>query len=168
MLLFIQSTGLVLRLFSGFNTSHVVIYHVLAIKEGELVRLFQYISCCYLSRFRKFILLNMMSFNTSHVVIYLSAEAAQYAVDNSFNTSHVVIYQPPALLLDSFSRFQYISCCYLSRCRLLMQQRSTEFQYISCCYLSWRSSSRATEDYQVSIHLMLLFIRTGATERLMY
>ena len=31
-------------------------------------------------------------FNTSHVVIYLSAEAAQYAIDNSFNTSHVVIY----------------------------------------------------------------------------
>ena len=98
---------------------------------------FQYISCCYLSRrvrmtvrlqnsfntshvviYQEARILSMRcgkSFNTSHVVIYHSCSEVVNTCKNGFNTSHVVIYLVSNLISFSLKKFQYISCCYLSR-----------------------------------------------------
>ena len=78
----------------------------------------------------------MSNFNTSHVVVY------QVVPDTTaqifyFNTSHVVVYQEENTIYKRWvQKFQYISCCSLSR--LIHQFCSIvfSFQYISCCSLS--------------------------------
>ena len=98
-----------------FNTSHVVVYRgacrilykafrvsihlmlqfILKYPEYSVnILLFQYISCCSLSKKMRVLELVVLSFNTSHVVVYLIVEYVQ-------NDVYV---------------FQYISCCSLSRC----------------------------------------------------
>ena len=99
----------------GFNTSHVVIYPYLPVVKNS----------------------GDASFNTSHVVIYPAFLATPFHVTlvsihlmllfimsyrhyripvQSFNTSHVVIYHNLQLKALITTRFQYISCCYLSKC----------------------------------------------------
>ena len=76
--------------------------------------LFQYISCCYLSR-------------TSIILI-----VSFYRV-----SIHLML-----LFIEKFSlnsglgQFQYISCCYLSGDKVKIVTEEVRFQYISCCYLS--------------------------------
>ena len=77
----------------------------------------------------------IVRFNTSHVVIYRSCTFNASSSDSSFNTSHVVIYHAHAPAFPLCHKFQYISCCYLSR-----------------------SCQRTLQTCFVSIHLMLLFI----------
>ena len=56
-----------------------------------------------------------ISFNTSHVVIYPFPCFILSIWYLCFNTSHVVIYQNSRLpAFRASSKFQYISCCYLS------------------------------------------------------
>ena len=62
------------------------------------------------------------------------------------------------------SRFQYISCCYLSSNHPLLHTRLLPFQYISCCYLSGCASSQKIF-HVVSIHLMLLFISSRKRQK---
>ena len=71
MLLFICCRLIRAVINSSFNTSHVVIYQEVTEKERGN-KLFQYISCCYLSNTCKDGMLLELSFNTSHVVIYQS------------------------------------------------------------------------------------------------
>ena len=126
----------ILLVYYRFNTSHVVIYPK-GFHKGSSAISFQYISCCYLSLpyliiylyhtcfntshvviYQEARILSMRcgkSFNTSHVVIYHSCSEVVNTCKNGFNTSHVVIYLVSNLISFSLKKFQYISCCYLSR-----------------------------------------------------
>ena len=53
--------------------------------------------------------------------------------------------------------FQYISCYSLSNLLIMKRYCKNMFQYISCYSLSW-GRRQPTEQTDVSIHLMLLFI----------
>ena len=77
--------------------------------------LFQYISCCYLSKDELDKIAEKGRFNTSHVAIYRSPFSGSISGLECFNTSHVAIYR--SLQIDTHNppfAFQYISCCYLS------------------------------------------------------
>ena len=104
--------------------------------DTPAVFVFQYISYCYLSVILKRKHRQEISFNTSHVVIYPGIERKHGIVSERFNTSHVVIYRTSAFFASFVASFQYISCCYLSSHSLAQQKDFFKFQYISCCYLS--------------------------------
>ena len=88
--------------FSGFNTSHVVVYLTfIALRKGISFR-----------------------FNTSHVVVYLTELINISMFHSRFNTSHVVVYLP-ALFLEVW--FQYISCCSLSLATLFSAAQTSCF-----------------------------------------
>ena len=55
--------------------------------------MFQYISCCSLSKLNYCRKGAGASFNTSHVVVYLGWTLLWMQLIRSFNTSHVVVYQ---------------------------------------------------------------------------
>ena len=120
------------------------------------------------------------SFNTSHVVIY------QYSYKVVANIKTVSIHlmllfiEYPCICSGFEHMFQYISCCYLSAFQSVYPAFATAFQYISCCYLSDKVTAKAIkkiefqyisccylslsakhfkEPDEVSIHLMLLFIK---------
>ena len=81
----------------GFNTSHVVVYPGI-VAHYICKYLFQYISCCSLSRYNTPCCVPFNCFNTSHVVVYLIGTMIGAACDVCFNTSHVVVYRyMPAL-----------------------------------------------------------------------
>ena len=142
----------------GFNTSHVVVYrqnchkhrmvfHVsihlmlqfIGLKPSKyrFIEKFQYISCCSLSY-------------QAFFCTYCHCR---------FNTSHVVVYHQPLKFVCCLIWFQYISCCSLSCNHRLWRPAGNTFQYISCCSLSGAESSPLLISLQVSIHLMLQFIR---------
>ena len=98
--------------------------------------MFQYISCCYLSRSSLFLSPSLSCFNTSHVVIY------RIAVMTATN---------------SVFMFQYISCCYLSICRAIRVGSLCVSIHLMLLFIFCPSASRMCS-IQVSIHLMLLFI----------
>ena len=98
--------------------------------------LFQYISCYSLSLTRQWSMQRYLSFNTSHVTLYLTSKADKTALAQTF---------------------QYISCYSLSGSCSKYITESIRFQYISCYSLSW-GRRQPTEQTDVSIHLMLLFI----------
>ena len=76
----------------------------------------------------------------------------------SFNTSHVVIYQLVHRFLNDFSRFQYISCCYLSfrilKFIIVVITVSIHLMLLFITIFTCRNAGIK----KVSIHLMLLFI----------
>ena len=98
---------------------------------------FQYISCCYLSYSccpaicRKKVSIHLM-------LLFIEKEMAYSKAGICFNTSHVVIYLKSIVRRSIFYSFQYISCCYLSRFKKHKNKLLSLFQYISCCYLSKR------------------------------
>ena len=102
----------------------MLLFIQITMRFPHLVIQFQYISCCYLSRYFLSIL----------------------AICSSFNTSHVVIYQHSDWFIFSGTMFQYISCCYLSDWVRAEYAGLLTFQYISCCYLS--QSRRFTSCYK--------------------
>ena len=75
----------------------------------------------------------------------------------SFNTSHVTLYHLCLRTAMVIITFQYISCYSLSWSVRRRQYHLCPFQYISCYSLSW-GRRQPTEQTDVSIHLMLLFI----------
>ena len=165
----------------SFNTSHVVIY--LKATNGKLYLVtfqyisccylspdglpeltgsiqFQYISCCYLSDQVIDPTTDLSSFNTSHVVIYQWRKTVCLLSTWCFNTSHVVIYQKLAIS-SSFVNSSFNTSHVVIYRLVLFQfyQQMSAFQYISCCYLS-DSKMLSHPSLFVSIHLMLLFIRS--------
>ena len=76
---------------TDLNTSHVLIYRGATYYLSDSA-LFKYISCSYLSCWRKHLRDYSKNLNTSHVLIYLGV--------NKFEAY--------------FDRFKYISCSYLS------------------------------------------------------
>ena len=119
----------------GFNTSHVVVYQKRNYKKIKIA-LFQYISCCSLSRYTSQQNCHKHSFNTSHVVVY----PVYFIAYRCFR--HVSIH----LMLQFIHIFL--------RNRAMLQR----FQYISCCSLSKHRQSKDGKG-TVSIHLMLQFIK---------
>ena len=81
----------------------------------------------------------------------------------NFNTSHVTVYLPLVILPTSVSSFQYISCYCLSKAFIDGYWYTLEFQYISCYCLS-KELLDIFKFYNISIHLMLLFIVYGITD----
>ena len=101
-----------------------------------LPTLFQYISCCSLSFYKKercfdeikFQYISCCSLSLSHVLILSLICSFQYisccslsadlmgsiVVADSFNTSHVVVYLEKIPDIETVDKFQYISCCSLS------------------------------------------------------
>ena len=165
-----------------FHVSIHLMLQFIGLKPSKyrFIEKFQYISCCSLSYQAFFCTYCHCRFNTSHVVVYhqplkfvccliwfqyisccsLSVKAFVCSfMQPGFNTSHVVVY-PKAILIECcFVEFQYISCCSLSCNHRLWRPAGNTFQYISCCSLSGAESSPLLISLQVSIHLMLQFIR---------
>ena len=141
--------------------------------------MFQYISCCYLSRIsrkaseRGLVSIHLMllfiifvlpcdmqekGFNTSHVVIYQKFTAGLDTSYSGFNTSHVVIYRRSVFPnRTNIFQFQYISCCYLSNfCFLCFFCRLVSIHLMLLFIKPFFSTAKRL--FQISIHLMLLFI----------
>ena len=145
MLLFICLCCLILLFDLRFNTSHVVIYLLLA-------RLMNWERKC---------------FNTSHVVIYRRRKnngEHEFRVSIHLMLLFIIITERRVegvkkvsihlmLLFITEGRpnvscsevFQYISCCYLSCTICTAWRQLRTFQYISCCYLSGVSKSSIQE-----------------------
>ena len=141
---------------------------------------FQYISCYSLSELAVVKQTTQESFNTSHVTLYHVYRFVQFAV-TLFQYISCYSLSDGQLNSESFTTsFQYISCYSLSEWGMMLKPLRMMFQYISCYSLSQPHSSKEShtrcfntshvtlylrngQDYrgtvQVSIHLMLLFIR---------
>ena len=139
MLLFIGVIFNSCRWCKRFNTSHVTLYQVWAILWFLWHFGFQYISCYSLSINSKMTVYLIARFNTSHVTLYQYKACKLHIRPERFNTSHVTLYLEGEIIEEKPLTFQYISCYSLS---------------ISCPICFFRTV--------VSIHLMLLFIRTPA------
>ena len=92
MLQFILTTGFSTVADGSFNTSHVVVYQISPTIHNIIIQLFQYISCCSLSRISINKGFLFLCFNTSHVVVYPCLIIRSGSSYTSFNTSHVVVY----------------------------------------------------------------------------
>ena len=82
MLQFILTTGFSTVADGSFNTSHVVVYQISPTIHNIIIQLFQYISCCSLSRISINKGFLFLCFNTSHVVVYLG-RTCQTKSDNA-------------------------------------------------------------------------------------
>ena len=98
---------------------------------------FQYISCCSLSDYAEYEHPNTSQFQYISCCSLSSHSFFGFSCNMSFNTSHVVVYRNALFSKNSKAVFQYISCCSLSVC--------------ACGYEPGYK--------QVSIHLMLQFIK---------
>ena len=121
-----------------FNTSHVVVYHTVARQLNRWIVVSIHLMLLFIVGLFDFDGRSSTSFNTSHVVVYHTVITGDMTRDGSFNTSHVVVYH----------RFNFSG------------RPDHTFQYISCCCLSTNSKRVHSTVVNVSIHLMLLFIRT--------
>ena len=118
----------------SFNTSHVTLYLQQMVADADEVT-FQYISCYSLS----------------------SSISARPLITSCFNTSHVTLYQKENPVLVNKLMFQYISCYSLSRRSCLIWNRKLRFNTSHVTLYHWRGFKRLYR-WEVSIHLMLLFI----------
>ena len=143
----------------SFNTSHITLYRrnwkrrkkVTAVSIHLMLLFIKYglssgscgtlgfISCYSLSINSKMTVYLIARFNTSHVTLYQYKACKLHIRPERFNTSHVTLYLEGEIIEEKPLTFQYISCYSLS---------------ISCPICFFRTV--------VSIHLMLLFIRTPA------
>ncbi len=98
---------------SDSNTSHVLIYH----------------------RSRRTHINHYQNSNTSHVLIYPALAGSPVSRKSNSNTSHVLIYPVSSIWFWDIVEFKYISCSYLSTCRIPLSLY-----------------------YDIQIHLMFLFI----------
>ena len=147
------------KLLQCFNTSHVVIYPEYRFGAASIFW-FQYISCCYLSKYDYLCLyykkrvsihlmllfisllkpLSMLLITVSIYLILLFIEAVRGYCRFAFKVSiHLMLLFIVFSSIHSWTEdlFQYISCCYLSYFCQKELITLSEFQYISCCYLSW-------------------------------
>ena len=129
-------------------------------REGDKITftLFQYISCyslsepcdCVIWKKTKFQYISCYSLSSLHPETLPSVPR--------FNTSHVTLYHPAPPVTVPPNMFQYISCYSLSETTTRDIKALYEFQYISCYSLSRSACGNPGRPYDVSIHLMLLFI----------
>ena len=120
---------------SNFNTSHVLIYHIL---------LLQWI-------------FKIKYFNTSHVLIYPVQLTTTKGYGINFNTSHVLIYRIKCILNRLSSGFQYISCSYLSYIRFTNIKTFYISIHLMFLFIVTENEILWT-NVGISIHLMFLFI----------
>ena len=123
-------------MYQSFNTSHVVIYP--KYNFSSLYRLvFQYISCCYLSRMfcTSGIFLLCVSIHLMLLFIYTDSVWRQWQTNVSIHLMLLFISED-TVSSNGIESFQYISCCYLSVALFDNIFIPHLFQYISCCYLS--------------------------------
>ena len=138
MLLFILRREYKKRGAERFNTSHVTLY-LNEVQNADNLRAFQYISCYSLSVQADVTQWYSECFNTSHVTLYHPSAKSSSQPLKRFNTSHVTLYRARTkqVIQDYFSfNTSHVTLYLCSAC---------------CNPLHWR----------VSIHLMLLFIRTA-------
>ena len=100
--------------------------------------MFQYISCYSLSSYKMIERTDKYCFNTSHVTLYQNTISGSPAIRPSFNTSHVTLY--PSSETTCISRYRGFNTSHVT------------------LYQTWSGWKR--DSISVSIHLMLLFIRT--------
>ena len=145
--------------------------------------LFQYISCCSLSKLQMENQERNENFNTSHVVVYLRCQAMLGCPVMHFNTSHVVVYPEGNTAYDCTCEFQYISCCSLSEMRprlviikinfntshvvvyrLSVYSRNSvfKFQYISCCSLSVHISHHLDPESHFNTSHVVVYLKRFA------
>ena len=122
----------------GFNTSHVTLYRSTARWQYTLLRVSIHLMLLFIRNVR-WNSRKWFGFNTSHVTLYQYKACKLHIRPERFNTSHVTLYLEGEIIEEKPLTFQYISCYSLS---------------ISCPICFFRTV--------VSIHLMLLFIRTPA------
>ena len=146
-------------IYTDFNTSHVTVYHHKLLPFCPIFS-FQYISCYCLSICPVFLDSSFLDFNTSHVTVYLYVVKGFQGDNLEFQyISCYCLSAPSKYGNDKALSFQYISCYCLSELGYEYFLELDEFQYISCYCLSYTRSS-PTSSNLISIHLMLLFIRT--------
>ena len=118
-----------------FNTSHVILYPCL----------------CYIHICCKQVSIHLMLF-------FIKDGMRSGMVVFSFNTSHVILYRDTQYLQNRRQGFQYISCYSLSYCEQPIQFGENRFNTSHVIlYLGTLAFSKF--DSEVSIHLMLFFIR---------
>ena len=135
MLLFISSSLILSMPFLYFNTSHVTVYLVITASTSSCM-LFQYISCYCLSCISSSVNFPVYWFQYISCYCLSIRERLQIYQNNYFNTSHVTVYPANSL------RFNF----------------KLSFQYISCYCLSCNNFILSITPWDISIHLMLLFI----------
>ena len=157
MLLFIGNPLLNRSFLTGFNTSHVTLYH--QVKSDILAaQSFQYITCYSLSENGlENLHLQSISFNTSHVTLYPLADWG-CAIGNKFQ--YITCYSL-SHSSDSVSwfqlLFQYITCYSLSEMLRQTPMEATRFNTSHVTLYRQRIPSYRILFF-VSIHHMLLFI----------
>ena len=108
-------------------------------------------------------------FNTSHVTVYHSLEYRLSYPVHYFNTSHVTVYQNDPAGARQRHAFQYISCYCLSKGSLWNIPTKQHFNTSHVTvYQGYHKAGK--EVWDISIHLMLLFITPGQASaiRLIY
>ena len=138
MLLFIGVIFNSCRWCKRFNTSHVTLYLVRGLCSCSACRVSIHLMLLFIRNVR-WNSRKWFGFNTSHVTLYQYKACKLHIRPERFNTSHVTLYLEGEIIEEKPLTFQYISCYSLS---------------ISCPICFFRTV--------VSIHLMLLFIRTPA------
>ena len=104
------------------------------------------------------VLLSWKRFNTSHVTLYQAKMEALFTNVTRFNTSHVTLYLQNVDYGKMAKGFQYISCYSLSQTQFPRQAERNVSIHLMLLFIRVRKMLLATA-YVVSIHLMLLFIQ---------
>ena len=148
-----------------FNTSHVTLYRaqlVVILFTG----VFQYISCYSLSQRPVEKISPLHRFNTSHVTLYRKTTLNTIENGLSFNTSHVTLYHV-AIYAENVC-----ACRFNTSHVTLYRQRADALSQGTGCFNTshvtlYRTMKKANHIlFQVSIHLMLLFITVSLSSTL--
>ena len=148
----------------GFNTSHVTLYPIARYRPGLFaccfntshVTLYQVLSWIFLRK--------KISFNTSHVTLYLHGYRKPQKQEQRFNTSHVTLYPLP--LNDSLCSLPRFNTSHVT---LYLSRQSGKIMVNGCFNTSHVTLYLVLVKFfqspkQVSIHLMLLFIKLNIVE----
>ena len=123
----------------SFNTSHITLYRRNWKRRKKVTAVSIHLMLLFIKYGLSSGSCGTLGFNTSHVTLYQYKACKLHIRPERFNTSHVTLYLEGEIIEEKPLTFQYISCYSLS---------------ISCPICFFRTV--------VSIHLMLLFIRTPA------
>ena len=121
----------------NFKTSHVIVY--LEFRDRFLCKI-HYFKTSHVIVYRsicRFLRIRLCNFKTSHVIVYQQQIYDYIAVEANFKTSHVIVY------------LRIFLCFFLI---------VVSFQNISCYCLSLLSCPTVPTFFNISKHLMLLFI----------
>ena len=181
MLLFIDVNEILFGPYVLFQYISCYCLSMIGLAKGDDHPVFQYISCYCLSASTASASTISSNFNTSHVTVYQWYYDSRLFTFIDFNTSHVTVY--PELI----QKWTMLKCISIHLMLLfiglfnLATKGCDSFQYISCYCLSYTNhcfrlvhihfnTSHVTvyrtrvirngEVVKISIHLMLLFIRS--------